>query len=176
MRTHAALLAVTALAALLPLHAQAPKEPGLYKVEINFRDGNDTGSMTDRRYTFLATEQRKAVFKAGSKSPVVSGSFEPQASGTMVSTQFTYLDIGVSIDCTVQAVGARAALHGTLDLTNIVPGEYVSVGAVRNPTIRQTKLDLDATMELGKPTVVAAIDDPLSARKLQVEATITKVN
>ena len=59
MRTRAALLAAAALVALLPLHAQSKKDPdpgsGLYKVEINFRDGNDTGAMTDRRYTMLMT-------------------------------------------------------------------------------------------------------------------------
>jgi hypothetical protein len=37
-------------------------------------------------------------------------------------------------------------------------------------------LELDATVDLGKPTVVASIDDPLTARKLQVEATITRAN
>ena len=41
MRIHAALLAASALAALLPLHAQNSKDAGpLYKVEINFRDAN----------------------------------------------------------------------------------------------------------------------------------------
>ena len=47
---------------------------------------------------------------------------------------------------------------------------------VRNPVIRQTKLSVDAVVELGKPTVLASIDDPLTARKLQVEATITRAN
>jgi hypothetical protein len=47
---------------------------------------------------------------------------------------------------------------------------------VHNPTIRQTKLELDTTLDLGKATVVASIDDPLTARKLQVEATVTRAN
>jgi hypothetical protein len=50
------------------------------------------------------------------------------------------------------------------------------VAGVRNPTIRQTRLDLDTTVELGKPTEVASIDDPLTSRKLQVEVTVTKAN
>jgi hypothetical protein len=37
-------------------------------------------------------------------------------------------------------------------------------------------LELDTIVELGKPAVVASIDDPLTARKLQVEATITRAN
>jgi general secretion pathway protein D len=170
------MLAAAALAALLPLHAQdsKPAEP-LYRVEINFHDGADSGSMTDRRYTLLVNDSHKAVFKAGSKNPVASGVFEP-TSGPMVTTQFTYLDVGVNIECTVRGLGSRANVHGSLDLSNIGPNETAAVAGVRNPTIRQTKLDLDTTVELGKATVVASIDDPLTSRKLQVEATVTKVN
>jgi hypothetical protein len=177
MQIRNVLLAAAALAVLLPLHAQNSKETEpLYKVEINFRDGNESGSMTDRRYTMLVAESRRAVFKVGSKSPAVSGSTQPPATGSAVSTQFTYLDVGVSIECVVQAVGARAALHGSLDLSNIANDGAPAIAGVRNPTIKQTKLDLDTVVEMGKPTVVASIDDPLTARKLQVEATITKAN
>jgi len=178
MYTRNLLLAAATLAAWLPLHAQTSKEAvPLYKVEINFRDGAESGSLTDRRYTMLVTDSRKAVFKVGSKSPAVTGSIEPQTAGSMVNTQFTYLDIGVNIECFVQGAGTRATMHGSLDLSNIGPSEGAPlVSGVRNPTIRQTRLDLETNMELGKPTVVASIDDPITARKLQVEATITRAN
>lgn len=91
-----------------------------------------------------------------------------------MSTQFTYVDVGVNIDCFVQRVGAKVLLRGSLDLSNATDGP--SMGGVRNPTIRQTRLDLHTSIEFGKPTVVASIDDPITARKLQVEATITKAN
>jgi hypothetical protein len=179
MRARNALLAIASLAALLPLHAQSTNKEGpqLYRVEIDFRDGNDAGSMTDRRYSLLVTESRKAVFKVGSKSPAVSGSAQSQTGNTVVSTEITYLDVGVNIDCVVVAVGtsSKVALHGSLDLSTI-SGEAQVASGVRNPVIRQTKLDLDATLELNKPTVLATIDDPITARKLQVEATVTKAN
>ena len=180
MRAPNALPAIAALAALLPLHAQmtqstAKEGPQLYHVEINFRDGNDTGAVTDRRYSLLAIDSRKAVFKVGSKSPAVSGSTQAEAGNNAVSTQITYLDVGVNIDCVVAAAGARVALHGNLDLSTISGVDQVAPG-IRNPVIRQTKLDLDAVLDFGKPTVLAAIDDPITARKLQVEATVTKAN
>lgn len=178
MRTRNAVLAAAALAALLPLHAQESKqsEP-LYKVEINFRDGNDSGSMTDRRYTMVVTDSSKAVFKVGNKIPVVSGTLQPPSGGSVVSTQVTYLDVGVNIECVVHALGERASLHASLDLSNIGPNDGApAVAGVHDPTIRQTKVDLGTIVELGKPTVVASIDDPLTARKLRVEATVTKAN
>lgn len=176
MPTRNLLLAAVALATLAPLHAQSSKETApLYKVEINFRDGNDTASMTDRRYTMLVSDSRKATLKVGSRHPAVSGSIEP-AAGSPASTQITYLDVGVNIECFVQGAGGRATIHSTLDLSNIGPAEGALVAGVRNPTIRQTRLDLETIVELGKPTVIATIDDPLTARKLQVETTITKAN
>jgi hypothetical protein len=124
MRARKLLLAAVALAALLPLHAQNSKEAGtIYKVEINFRDGNDAGAMTDRRYTMLAMDSRKTVFKVGTKSPTVSGSLQPETNGSIVSTQFTYLDVGVNIDCLLQAVGSKVAMQGSLDLSNIGPND-----------------------------------------------------
>ena len=73
------MLAAIALTALLPLHAQNLKEGSpLYKVEINFRDGNEAGATTDRRYTMLAMDSRRTVFKAGSKNPAVTETAQPQ--------------------------------------------------------------------------------------------------
>jgi hypothetical protein len=51
-----------------------------------------------------------------------------------------------------------------------------AVAGVHNPIVKQTRLDLEAVVELGKPTVVASIDDPLTTRKLQVEVTVSKAN
>jgi len=169
------LLAAVALTALPVLHAQNLKEgTPLYRVEINFRDGNEAGATTDRRYTMLAMDSRRTVFKAGSKNPAVTETAQPQGN-SVASTQFTYVDVGVNIDCLLQAVGAKVAMQGSLDISNIT-GDTSPVAGVRNPVIRQTKLNVDAVVELGKPTVLASIDDPLTSRKLQVEATITRAN
>jgi hypothetical protein len=176
MRTFGALLAAAVLAALVPLHAQDRKSgPGLYKVEFVFHDGRDAAAMTDRRYTLLVNELQKAVFKIGSRNPIVSGSFQPATAGSVTNTQYTYVDIGVNIECVVRESGGKIALHGSLDLSDIAPHDSTAASA-RNPTIRQTRLELDTTVELGKPTVVASIDDPATARKLLVEATVTKAD
>lgn len=71
---------------------------------------------------------------------------------------------------------APAGDQGSLDMSNVAANESGPIAGVRNPTIKQTKLELDTIVELGKPAVVASIDDPLTARKLQVEATITRAN
>jgi hypothetical protein len=178
MRIHAVLLAAASLAAVLPLHAQDPEDAGpLYKIEINFRDANESGAMADRRYAMLVSDSKKAVFKAGSRSPVVTGSTLPPATGATAGTQFAYLDIGVNIECTLRATGNRVTIHAAFELSSLAPNDSPpAVAGVRNPTVRQTRLELETTVELGKPAVVASIDDPATARKLEVEATVTKAN
>jgi hypothetical protein len=64
-------------------------------------------------------ESRRTVFKAGSKNPAVTETTQQQAGNAVASTQFTYLDVGVNIDCLVQAVGAKVAMQRSLDLSNI---------------------------------------------------------
>jgi hypothetical protein len=177
MRNSGALAAAALLAALLPLHAQDRKDPGtgLYKVEIDFRDGQDGAATSGRRYTLLVNDRQKAVFKIGSRNPTVTGSFQPATAGAITKTQFTYIDVGVTIECSVRdETGGKIALHGVLDLSDIAPPGSAPAAAGHNPVIRQTKLDLDTTVELGKPTVVASINDPATTRKLAVEATVTK--
>ena len=88
-------------------------------------------------------------------------------------TQYTYVDVGVSIECTVGDRNGTLMINGNMDISTIAH-EAAAPGA--NPTISQTKLQLETAADLGKPTVVAAIDDPVTMRQFQVQATVTRVN
>jgi len=178
MRTSVALVATALLLPQLAVHAQDKNGPGLFKVEFNIRDGGDTAAKGGRRFTLLMEPNRKAVFKVGSRVPVATGSFQPGSAGgnPMVNTQYTYVDVVVNIDCLVSEMNGRLAMHGELDLSSVAERDAASRAANPNPTVVQTKLVLDTAVELGKPTVVAAIDDPANQRQFQVEATVTRVN
>jgi hypothetical protein len=45
-----------------------------------------------------------------------------------------------------------------------------------NPTISQLKINVNAIVNPGKPTIVASIDDPATMRKVDVELTVTRSN
>jgi len=175
MRSSVWLVATALLIPQLAVHAQE-KGPGIYKVEFKIRDGNDAAAKAGRHYTLLMEVDHKAVFKVGNRVPVATGSFQPGAGPA--TTQYTYLDVGVNIECMVSEAGnGRLAMHGSLDLSTMMQNDAGSRAASPpNPTVGQTKLDLETAIEPGKPTVVAAIDDPANLRQFQVEATITRVN
>jgi hypothetical protein len=175
-------VALIAAAMLLPAYAQERNfGPATYKVEFNIRDGNDAAARTPRHYTMLIQPGRKANFRVGNRVPVATGSFQPGVAGVgvnpLVNTQYTYIDVGVNIDCTINEVNGRIEMHGNLDLSTIQKTEAPPNAAnPPNPTVVQTKLDLDTVIEPGKPAVIAAIDDPVTTRHFQVEATVTRAN
>ena len=173
-------IALVAAALLLPqLPAGAQDKPGgtpTYKVDFNIHDGSGTARGA-RHYTLLTESGRKATFKVGNRVPAASGSFQPGNAAPLVNTQFTYLDIGVNIECVVGEMSGKIMLHGSLDLSSVAPaGDAARPGGSSNPTLVQTKVDLDTAIDLGKPTTIASIDDPVTTRQFQVEATITRVN
>lgn len=171
----AALGLVILLAAALPVSAQEPKVPpdiAVYKVEFHLRDGNDAAAKAGRRYTMLVNTTGKGTFRVGNRVPVATGSSQPG----LVNTQFTYIEVGVNIDCWIREANGKVSLRADLDVSSIVQPDKAAIPAVPNPIIGQLKINVDALLNVGKPTVVASIDDPVTLRKFDVEATVTRVN
>jgi hypothetical protein len=162
IRTRTILLA----AVLAPLAAaQVGRSNTVYKAEFNIRDSGDAGAKTGRRYSMVVAENQKSTFKVGSRVPVATSS-------SAASTQFTYVDVGVNIDCIVGERNGQTGMHADIDLSGAVGAEKNPTG---NPTVSQIKLQFDAIVTPGKPTVVASFDDPVTSRKFEVEATVTKM-
>jgi hypothetical protein len=178
MRFSLALAAAALLMGQASAQSHDPRNT-VYKVEFDIREGAGAAAKT-RHYTLLTADSRKAVFRVGSRVPTATGSFQPGIGGAginpMVNTQYTYLDVGVNIDCTVADINGRLAMHGNIDISSINEHQGAQGANPPNPTVGQTKLELDTAMEPGKPTVVGAIDDPVTSREFQVQATVTRVN
>ena len=169
MRWSAALL----LAALAAVPALADN---VYKVDFQIRDGSGAGNAT-RHYTMLVNGGTKATFKTGSRVPVVTGSFQT-ADGKpnpLVNTQFTYVDVGVNIDCTVTERATGVGLNANIDLSLVAPPEK-DAPTDPSPTINQIRLNLNADLQPGKSTAITSVEDPVLLKRFEVVATVTKVN
>lgn len=173
------------LAALLPLHAQEGRRSGpvtnSYVVEYNFREGGDAVTAADRHYNVRVNGEHKSSFKVGRRTPVVSASFEPINSNSLINTQYTYLDVGVSIECSLLELDSRVELHTSVVLGGLAEKDASpAAGGARNPTqnpaINETRLEVTASQQIGKPAVLASITDPTTNRSLQITATVTPAN
>jgi hypothetical protein len=151
------------------LAAYAQDNP-TYKVDFTIRDTGDAGGKTGRKFSLLVNRGQKSTFKVGNRVPVATGNSSGNA---LVNTQFTYIDVGLNIDCTVVESGPKFALHADMDISTAVMPEKTA--SVQNPTISQIRLNIDTTVAPGKPTVVASFDDPVTARKFDIDVAIAKV-
>jgi hypothetical protein len=167
MRISAWMMAAALLCPALAVHAQ---DSSPYKVDFTIRDTGDAGGKTGRKYSLLVNHNQKTVFKVGNRVPVVSGG----TGGVGGNAQFTYIDVGLNIDCVLAEAGSKFAIHADLDISTAVMPDK-SPNAANAPTISQIKLNLDTTVAPGKPTVVASFDDPVTSRKFDVDVAITKM-
>jgi len=179
-----ALAAATIFAALLPLHAQDGRRSGpatnSYTVEYNLREGGDPAP-AERRYNLRVNGEHKSIFKIGKRTPVVTASFEPVNANSLINTQYSYLDVGVSIECSLLELDSRVELHTTVVLGGLAdketpPPAGAARNATTNPAINETRLEVNATQVIGRPTVLASITDPVTNRSLQITATVTAAN
>jgi hypothetical protein len=165
MRFSTLMMAAALLGPGLVAHAQ--DRP--YKVDFTIRDTGDAGGKTGRKYSLLVSPGHKTTFKVGNRVPLVIGSAN---SGGNV--QFTTVDVGVNIDCTVTDNNSNLTVHADLDISTAVTPEK-GANLTPNPTISQIRLSLETAMVPGKPTVVASFDDPVTSRKFDVDVAITKM-
>jgi hypothetical protein len=181
MRTITVLFLTTLLIPTLPVLGQDKVGPdsGVYKVEFNIHDGSDAAAKTGRRYIIMIEANDKGVFRVGQKVPYATGSFQPGTTSAgvtpLVSTQFNYAEIGVNIDCRINEVNSKVRVKATLDLSTVVQHDK-TIGQIPMPIIGQLRIEVNALVNPGKPMMVASVDDPVTLRKFDVEATVTKVN
>lgn len=181
MRTNTLLLLTTLLIPVIPASAQNNEggSDSVYRVEFNFHDGSDASATAGRRYVIMATANEKGIFRVGQKVPYATGSSQPAGSTSaapMVSTQINYADIGVNIECRVNDVGAKVRLKATLDLSSVLQQNKTAASMAPLPVIGQLRADVDGLLTPGKPTMVASIDDPVTSRRMNIEATVTKID
>src|SRR2546423_4920733 len=101
-----------AAAILAPLaFAQTSRSVPVYKVDFTIRDSGDAGAKAGRKYSLLVNEFKKGTFRVGNRVPMATSS-------TPGNTSYTYVDVGVNLDCTVGETDGKIALRADLDLSS----------------------------------------------------------
>ncbi len=109
-----------------------------------------------------AVDGEKATLKIGSKVPIATGSFSPGAGiaaagiSPLVSTQFSYIDVGVNIEMqpTIHYDGdVSMKLH--IVVSNIT--NYVNLGGITQPVIGQQDLQQNIRMREGSANLLGGI-------------------
>jgi len=141
------------------------EQPKYFHLDLVVKELDGGKVINARRYsTTVSTDAGTSVIRTGNKVPVTTG-----VSGSD-NTQFTYVDVGVNIDC-------RGAKEIGTDLALFVGAEISSAAtASLHPLIRQTKWSSNVIVPIGRPTVVFSSDDVTTKGQMQLEVTATPVN
>jgi hypothetical protein len=142
--------------------AQKPEPSKFYKLDFVIKEV-DAGKVLNARSYSVTVNHSGGSIRAGSKVPIPM---------TPNSSQLTFLDLGVSIDCNmVTETENGASLFVTADISSILqesaPPTY--------PVIRQNKWTSNVTVPLKKATTLFSSDDATSKRQMQLELTVTPI-
>ena len=160
---------------LIPNLASAQQEKGkeaatteqkpavAYRIEFNVREIEDGKRLNSRNYMMVAEDGSYASFRVGNRVPIVGGEKGVQ-----------YNDVGMNIDCRPRERGDAVLLEIRVESSSVVAQEQPPAGST-NPVFRQQRSNITPIVTLGKPTLVATMDDVVTNRRYEIEVTATKV-
>jgi hypothetical protein len=137
-------------AAEAPATAHAPPEPQhVYRLDFVVATG-EAGHPSSGAYTLNVEERHSGEIHVGSN--------------VLLSTNARQ-DVGMLLRCHVEAAGEDLLLHSNAEMSLF---EEPS-------TIRKLTASSDALVALGKPALVASVDDPVAHRHYQLTVTATRL-
>ena len=80
----------------------------------------------------------------------------------------------MNIDCRPRQRGDSVALYIGLESSSVVAQEQPPAAAI-NPVLRRQSSMIGSAVTLGKPTLVATMDDVNTNRRYEIEVTATKM-
>lgn len=124
--------------------------------------------LTDTRTKVLnnpqvrASDGQKVTLKIGDRIPYATGSFGSTIGGVgagispLVSTQFNYADVGVSVDMTPQVHSAdEVTLHIEITVSSVT--QYLSIGGISQPVIGQRTNTADIRLHEGEVNILGGL-------------------
>ena len=119
----------------------------------------------------VVVEGGRTTMKNGSKIPIATGSTD--SANSHINTQFTYVDVGLNIDASLDGVGAGARLRSKIEQSSAV--ESKSIAGVVEPVIRQNVTEGTAMLMPGKSMTLGSLDITGSTRHLDIEVVMEPV-
>ncbi len=159
----------------------APKPEGAgapvhyYHLQFVIQELNAEGKVTNSRsYTATLSTARdeSASVRVSSRVPVIAGSYQSDAKGALVNTQYQYIDLGTNIDTShAQEVDRKLSLNVTADISSMAAVD----ARLHAPVIRQNKWRSVVLIPIGKATTIFTSDSLDSTGSMQMVVTATSI-
>lgn len=138
----------------------------VYRLEFTVDEFVEGKRGTPRTFTMLLKEGETSRVRMGTKILISSP-----------GTEAKYLDLGLKFDGRVEEREDLIVLDGRLDLNDpLTPSGAVEESRAAIPTaIRNFQAEVETAIPLDKNTVLGVYDDPVSKRRYELRATVTKI-
>jgi type II secretory pathway component GspD/PulD (secretin) len=124
--------------------------------------------------SMIVVTGQRTTMKEGDKVPVATGTYASDnapASGSQ--TQFTYLDVGMNFDATVDEFANGVRLQSKVEQSSL--GQPNTIAGIQEPVVRQTVLQGTSFLSLDKPVMLGSVDVPDSTRHFDIAVVLNQV-
>jgi type II secretory pathway component GspD/PulD (secretin) len=142
-----------------------------YRLTYKITEMDDGKRVGVQHFAMVVVTGQRTFLKQGSRVPIATGSYT--AGSSNAQTQFTYIDVGLNFDATLDEFANGVRLRSKVEQSSIAE-EKSGVGA-QDPIVRQTTMEGTSFLTPGKPLVLGSLDVPGSTRHLDVEVVMEQV-
>jgi type II secretory pathway component GspD/PulD (secretin) len=135
-----------------------------YRLTYTITELDGSKSIGTQHFSMVVISGERTTLKQGSRTPVVTGSYDNGKSGTQ--TQMTYIDTGLNFDVLLDESADAIRLRSKVEQSSVA--DQVSGVGPQDPIIRQTVLQGTSFLTAGKPLVLGSLDIPGSTRRLDI--------
>ncbi len=149
-----------------------------FRLTYTLTDFDGDKRVGTQHYSIVLVTGQRATFKQGSKIPVATGSYNNGTNATApagAQTQFTYLDVGMNFDSTLDQVGGGAILRAKVEQSSVAP-EPANIAGVAEPIIRQSVFEGYSVLTPGKPATLGSVDIVGSTHRLDITVLMEPTN
>lgn len=143
-----------------------------YRLTYTITEVDDGKRAGTQHYSMVLVSGQRTAMKQGSKIPVATGTVSENGS-IATQTQFTYLDIGLNFDATLDESVNGVRLRSKAEQSSL--GADKTIAGVTEPVVRQTVLEGTSILTPGKPLILGTLDIPDSTRRLDIEVVMDVV-
>ena len=144
-----------------------------YRLTYTITEVDDGKRVGTQHYSMVLVSGQRTTMKQGSKIPVATGTVSEKGS-TSTQTQYTYLDIGLNFDATLDESVNGVRLRSKAEQSSLST-DKTSMFRDEDPVVRQTVLEGTSILTPGKPLILGSLDIPDSTRRLDLEVVMDVV-
>jgi len=153
---------------------KAARTHSTYRLDFSFNELEDGKKVNTRSYTMILQDtpenpnfnawSNRTSMKVVTRVPVTTDN-----KGVITTV---YIDVGLSITSRLRPHGGTTDIDGNVELSSLAQPDQAASG---RPVFRTVESNFGAEITLGKPMLIASMDDLSSTRRYEVEVTATKL-